>query len=327
MEWYQAFDPRASKVLVVAEIGINHLGQEEYAIQLVKEAKRAGADAVKFQIYQTSQFYHPSSGAYEIFERYELTLESFERIRRYCEENHMLFFATPLDWTSLQWMCDRRIPLIKIASSDITFEPFLNTIGKYVKENKAYAILSTGFVDLPTIQKATRFFPKDKLALLYCVSRYPTEAQDLDLRFIQILQKRFHTTVGFSDHSKETVFSVAAVALGARIIERHFTDNPSLEEADHSISLSPELFSRMVSEIRNLEIALGNGEKKITPFEEEIRPLSMRSLYAGRDIHKGEIIKQTDIKCLRPGEGITLSEYNHFVGKKSKKSYKAYEKL
>ncbi|URA09761.1 N-acetylneuraminate synthase family protein [Thermospira aquatica] len=327
MEWLRAFDPRDSRVLVTAEIGINHLGREEYAYQLIDEAMKAGADAVKFQIYRTQDFYHPDSPAYEIFEKYELSLESFSRIKAYCEKKGILFFATPLDFGSLQWMMDQRIPLIKVASSDITFEPFLKQIGEYVRRYRAYAILSTGFVKLEEIGKAVRFFPRQRLALLYCVSRYPTEASDLDLSFLKRLRQTFGTTVGFSDHSLETVFSVAAVALGARIIERHFTDNSSLQEADHSISLNPEAFGRMVEEIRKVEIALGKGEKKITDFEQKIRPLSMRDLYAARDIRKGEMIGKNDIKCLRPGEGISLARYKSIVGQKARQNYAMNERI
>ncbi len=327
MEWQRAFDPCDSRVLVAAEIGINHLGKEEYAYQLIDEAVKAGADAVKFQIYRTEDFYHPDAPAYEIFARYELSLDSFSRIKAYCDERGVLFFATPLDFGSLQWMIDQRIPLIKIASSDSTFEPFLKRIGEYVRQYKAYAILSTGFVKLDEIRRAVRFFPRDRLALLYCVSRYPTEASDLDLSFLKRLKQTFVTTVGFSDHSLETVFSVAAVALGARVIERHFTDNPSLQEADHPISLGPEAFGRMVEEIRKLEIALGTGEKKITDFEQKIRPLSMRELYTARDIEKGEVIHENDVKCLRPGEGISLTRYEKLVGKKARRTYRKYERL
>lgn len=327
MEWYRAFDPRDSRVLVVAEIGINHLGSEEYARKLIDEAVKCGADAVKFQIYRTTEFYHPDSPAREIFAKYELSYEAFGRLRQYAEKKGVLFFATPLDFSSLRWMISEKIPVIKVASADITFEPLLRDIGNYVRREKAYAILSTGFVGLSEIQKAVRFFPKERLGILYCVSRYPSEAADMDLAFIKTLAERFHTTVGFSDHSLETVFSVAAVALGARIIERHFTDNAKLQEADHPVSLDPERFGKMVAEIRQLEVAIGCGKKKITDFEQKIRPLSMRGLYAARDIHSGEMITGSDVLCARPGEGITLQKYDTYVGKRARKDYRAYEKL
>ncbi|MFN4216407.1 MAG: N-acetylneuraminate synthase family protein [Brevinematales bacterium] len=327
MEWYRAFDPTDVRVLVVAEIGINHLGSEEYARKLIDEAVRCGADAVKFQIYRTTEFYHPDSPAREIFAKYELSYEVFGRLKKYAEMKRVLFFATPLDFPSLWWMMDEKIPVIKVASADITFEPFLREIGKYVRREKAYAILSTGFVGLSEIKKAVRFFPQRKIGLLYCVSRYPSEAKDMDLSFIRTLSKRFHTTVGFSDHSLETVFSVAAVALGARIIERHFTDNPALQEADHPVSLDPERFGKMVEEIRQIEMAIGCGQKKITDFEKKIRHFSMRGMYAARDIRSGERMRETDVLCARPGEGITIQQYDMYVGKRAKKDYRAYEKL
>jgi len=327
MQWYRAFDSTASRVFIVAEIGINHLGSEEYAIRLVDEAIACGADAVKFQIYRTEEFYHPDAPARDIFARYELSFAAFERIKRYCDNRGIVFFATPLDFSSLRWMMDHRIPLIKVASADITFEPFLREIGRYVRQTGAYAILSTGFVGMQEITRAVRFFPREKLALLYCVSRYPSEAGDMDLSFLSTLTDRFHTTVGFSDHSLQTVFSVAAVALGARIIERHFTDNPSLQEADHPVSLGPEMFRRLVEEIRQLEVAIGSGQKKITDFERKIRPLSMRGLYAARSIQPGERMTARDVLCVRPGEGITVKHYDRYVGKKAKKAYRMYEKL
>ncbi|MCX7881873.1 MAG: N-acetylneuraminate synthase family protein [Brevinematales bacterium] len=327
MEWYRAFDPKDSHVLVVAEIGINHLGKEDYAVTLIDEAVRCGAGAVKFQIYRTEEFYHPDSPVREIFARYELSYDAFQRLKRYCETKGILFFATPLDFSSLYWMMDQSIPLIKVASADITFEPFLREIGQYVRRERAYAILSTGFVGEREIQKAVRFFPRERVGLLYCVSRYPSQAEDMDLSFIRTLSARFRTTVGFSDHSLETVFSVAAVALGARIVERHFTDNPSLQEADHPLSLDPERFGTLVEQIRKLEVALGCGRKKITEFEHKIRPLSMRDLYVKRDIGRGEMISSQDVLCARPGEGISVERYDKYVGKRAKKDYKAYEKL
>jgi sialic acid synthase SpsE len=309
--------PSSSPAFIVAEIGINHNGSLDLAKRQIDGAKEAGADAVKFQVFRTEHFYNRrlAPGAFDLFKSLELSFDDFSILNEFAKERGLIFFATPLDFVSLDFLVRLDVPVIKTASSDITCEPFL----KKVADTGKYAILSTGFTELEEIKRGVRFFDNKKLALLYCVSKYPCCANDFDLNFLKVLADNFDTTVGFSDHSLENIFSIAAVVLGAKIIERHFTVDNSLEGADHKISLNQSAFASLVSSIRDIESSLVSETKRACEFEQEIRPLSMRSVYAKRDILQGETINESDIALLRPGSGVSLTRFESIVGKIAKK--------
>ncbi len=315
-------------VLITAEIGINHQGNPDFARRLIEAAKKSGADAVKFQIYKTENFYNRSLApdAFELFKSFEMSYDDFYKLNEFSRSLDILFYATPLDPDSLDFLESIQSPIIKVASSDITNEPFLFSISQKAKARKFLTILSTGFVGLNKIKKAVRFF-RSPLALLYCVSKYPAFPEDMDLNFIKALKKSFNLPVGFSDHSSGIVLSLGAAALEAKLIERHFTTDNSLKGADHSISLNPEVFREMVQSIRTLEKTLGSGIKKITQFEKDISFNSMRSMYAAKEISKNEKIKKSDILLLRPGNGVLLNDYNKTINIKAKRRIGIYEKI
>lgn len=302
-----------SPVFVVAEIGLNHNGNIDLAKQQIDGAIESGADAVKFQVFKTKNFYNKklAPNAYKLFTSYELSYSEFEELKAYSLSKEILFFATPLDFESLDFLLAVDTPIIKVASSDITCEPFLHRIA----ESKTKTIVSTGFVAMDTIKQVDKIFNDKQCAFLYCVSKYPTNAKDLDLNFITKLRNKFEKLIGFSDHSKVNFFSFAAVGLGAKIIERHFTIDCNLDGADHQISLDKNDFAQLVEGIRHIEKALGNGKKNISQFEKSITSLSMRDMYAKHDIKKGSVIHQNDIALLRPGVGITINKYRSVVGK------------
>lgn len=319
----------AAPVFVAAEIGINHEGDFDFAKKLIDSAKESGADAVKFQVFKTDQFYHPkiSPDAYQLFRGFELSFDKFNRLKEHAESLGLVFFATPLDFESLHFLVDIHTPIIKVASSDITNEPFLSKIADMGAVDRFVTILSTGFVGLKEIKKAVRFFKDASLALLYCVSKYPADVEDFDLNFIRTLQENLYFPIGFSDHSKDIHLTLGAVALGAKIIERHFTTDDKLPGYDHAMSLSPTRFKEMVAGIRVIEKALGSGVKKVTDFENKIRQGSMRSLYTAKAIKKGDRIGENDVLLLRPGNGVSLSYYRKIVGRKAPRDLGEYEEV
>ncbi len=325
----ELFLDNKKSTFIVAEIGINHGGNFDYAKELIEKAKESGADAVKFQVFKTEKFYNPTlaKDAYELFKSLELTYDEFFKLSEFCKSIDIIFFATPLDFDSLYFMDEINTPIFKIASSDISCEPFLKEVSRIAKKSERIVFLSTGFAKMKMIKRAVSFFREVNLALLYCVSKYPTTAKDIDLNVITTFTEKFLLPIGFSDHSKGYIFDIAAVALGARIIEKHFTTDDSINSLDHPMSLNPEDFSKMVSAIRETEEAIKSGEKMLTEFEEKIIPLSMRDIYLAHDMKKGETIKKEDLLLLRPGNGVSLNKFNSYLNKKIKVDKNKYEKI
>ncbi|OHD53318.1 MAG: hypothetical protein A2014_06245 [Spirochaetes bacterium GWF1_49_6] len=312
-------------VVIAAEIGINHNGDPERAKRLIEAAKECGADAVKFQVYRTENFYNRAlqPEGFRIFKEYELSYDAFRELKEFSERVGIGFFATPLDMESLEFLHGLSVKAVKVASSDITTEPLLTRI----RELKLSAILSTGFVAMDAIERAVSILDAKKTALLYCVSKYPAGKDDFDLNFIPALREKFGLPVGFSDHSLNIYFSVAAVALGARMIERHFTIDNNWPGADHAISLDKAKFSELVRAVREIESTIGPGVKKITEFERKVRGLSMRGMYAKRNIPAGGRIGKEDIALLRPGGGVPMEEYLSRIGKTVDKDIAENEKI
>jgi sialic acid synthase SpsE len=318
-------EPDGSPVLVVAEIGINHDGDRKQAERLIDAAADNGADAVKFQVFRTERFYNRElcPGAFELFKGFELSFDDFAGLKRYAESKDLIFVATPLDDESLDFLVDIKTGIIKIASSDITTEPFLEKAAG----SGLPVLISTGFVGMNEIERAAAFFPQGKFGLLYCVSKYPADYEDFDLNFISRLKQKFGGVIGFSDHSPDIYLSIAAAGLGAKVVERHFTLDRRLPSADHAMSLEPAEFGRMCEGIRKVEKALGSGEKKITDFENRIRQNSMREMYATRDIRKGEYIQKNDIALMRTGGGVGIERYRKTMDSQSEKDIGVNERI
>ncbi len=318
-------DPLHAPGFLVAEIGINHDGKLHKALELVDLAVRSGADAVKFQVFKSDEFINPlmSPQAHTLFQGFELSHKDWDQIQAHCRNRDILFFATPLDHSSLQYLVSCEVALIKIASSDISTEPVL----KNIAATGVPVILSSGMADEKTVEKALGFFKDKDVALLYCVSEYPVLPQNVDLKVIPAWIRKWDIPIGFSDHSCGIELSEAAVTLGAKIIERHFTDDKCNPGADHAISLDPTDFSRMAADIRNIESALGPGIKTISKKENKILPLSGKGMYAARNIKKGEIINEKDIFCMRPGPGVSMKDFQSQLGKKAERDFALYEKV
>jgi sialic acid synthase SpsE len=325
-------------VFITAEIGINHQGNYDSARMLIEKARESGADAVKFQVYRTEKFYNRklAPDAFDLFKSFELSFDEYKRLSEFSRSLDLVFYATPFDPESLEFLLETGAPVIKIASSDITNEPFLNLIAQKSSRYRFLTVMSTGFAGLDEIDRAVDVFrsnpaldqlPELPLSLLYCVSNYPVRPEDIDLNFIPNLRNRYHLNTGFSDHSEGINLSIAAAALGASLIERHFTSDRNIPGADHAMSLDPGMFKAMVAGIRDVEKAAGRGVKKITDFEKNIKHSSMRSMYASRDIKAGEAFTENNIVSLRPGDGIKLSDYQKLLNSKAARNIQPYEKI
>lgn len=318
------------RVLLAAEIGINHEGSYDYARRLVEIAKKSGADAVKFQVFRAGGFINPkaSPDAFKLFQSLELSFDDFARLKEWSESLGLVFFATPLCLDSINFLSQIGNPIYKIASSDLTCHPFLAAVRAAADRSGAVVALSTGMSTLAEIKRGCRIFDKDRLVVLYCVSKYPADplAGDFDLNFIKTLARAGYTP-GFSDHSRGIALSLAGAALGARLIERHFTDDPSKINLDHGMSLGPDEFRRLAAGIRECEAALGNGGKIVTDFEKKIRRPSMRGMYSARPLAKGSRPSPSDVVFLRPGDGVTLSEYKKRLSSNLVMDIEAYEKI
>jgi len=319
------------RVFIIAEAGVNHNGSLELAYKLVDVAVEAGADAVKFQTFKTenvisrkakkAKYQNKASGnaesQFEMIKKLELSFEDFRKIKRYCDKKGIIFLSTPFDHKSVDFL-EELVPVYKVGSGEITNLPFL----EYIAKKEKPVILSTGMATLGEVEEATgaiinansSFFDTfhlsrltshlPPLTLLHCVSEYPAKYEDVNLKAMLTLKKAFKFPVGYSDHTLGIEIPIAAVALGARIIEKHFTLDKNLPGPDHKASLEPQELKQMVRAIRNVEKSLGDGIKRPTQSELEMMKVVRRSLMATRDIKAGEVVKELDIAIKRPETGI-----------------------
>ncbi|MFX1318095.1 MAG: N-acetylneuraminate synthase [Promethearchaeota archaeon] len=321
---------KAEPVYIIAEAGVNHNGDFKLAKQLVDSAKEIGADAVKFQTFKADdlvtskaemadyQKRHLKDGAsqYEMIKRLELDYDDFRKLKKYCDEKGIQFLSTPHSPSAVGFL-DPLVPVFKIASGDLTNLPFLELVASC---NKAI-ILSTGMATLDEVSEAVHVI-RDKgvnqLVLMHCVSNYPASLETINLRAMLSLQKAFGVLVGYSDHTIGFEASVAAVALGACVIEKHFTLDNSLPGPDHKASMEPRQFAKLVRILRGIEKALGDGVKKPTESEMKNREVARKSLIARMDIPKGSTITDKMIEIKRPGTGIKPKHLKDVLGKKAK---------
>ena len=313
-------------VFFIAEAGINHNGSLEQALELVERAKEAGADAVKFQTFKADNLCSRRSKGYELFKNLELRKSDWAKIAEKARNSGIMFFSSTFDEESVELLNDLGVPAFKVASGDLTYLPFL----KYIAKRNKPIILSTGMSTLFEIDEALNAVystgNKDVI-LLHCVSNYPTSAKDVNLMAIKTLEQVFQLPVGFSDHTIGAVISIAAVALGAKIIEKHFTLHKGLPGPDHKLSLDPAEFAAMVSDIRVVEQAFGDGVK--VPRESKLEAIrsGRRSITARMDIPAGAIITQHMLKISRPGIGIEPKFIDIVIGRAAKEHIQEDEAL
>lgn len=325
------------KTLIIAEAGVNHNGSIEMARSLIDAAKEAGADYVKFQTakldalvsknavmadYQKKNTGHEESQK-DMLAKLLLPFSDFIALSDYCREKQIGFLSTPFDMESIAFLEDL-VPFWKVPSGEITNYPYLVAIGK----TKKPVILSTGMCELSEIDDAVSVLRENgtaDLTLLHCNTQYPTPYRDVNLRAMETLKNRYHVNVGYSDHTAGTEVPVAAVALGASVIEKHFTLDKTLPGPDHKASLEPEELRRMVQAIRNVEAALGSSEKKASPSEQENLSVARKSIVAARRISKGEILSERNLTAKRPGTGISPMKWKQVVGTRAVKDFEEDE--
>jgi len=318
-----------SKVFIIAEAGVNHNGSLDLAYQLIDVAKDVGADAVKFQTFKAenvvsrladkAEYQKKTTGSdksqLEMIKKLEISFEDFKKLKKYCDKKGIMFLSTPFDIQSIDFLYNL-IDIYKIPSGEIINLPYL----KHIAAKNKPLIMSTGMANLGEVEEAINTIravnSEAQISLLHCTTNYPTLYEEVNLKAMQTLVAAFKLPVGYSDHTLGIEVPVAAVAMGAKIIEKHFTLDKNLPGPDHKASLEPAKLKEMVKAIRNIEKALGDGIKKPNKSENEIMKVARRSLIAIRDIRAGEIIKESDIAIKRPGTGILPKFKEIIIGMK-----------
>lgn len=318
-----------NKVLIIAEAGVNHNGSLELAKKLVDVAKEAGADIVKFQTakldslvsksahmaeYQKNNIGEETSQK-EMLEKLLLSYEDFVELEKYCNGKEIEFLSTPFDIESIRFLNDM-IGVWKVPSGEITNLPYLLEIAK----TKKPIIMSTGMCEMSEIEEAVELLHKygaGELTLLHCNTQYPTPYEDVNLRAMNTLKERFGVEVGYSDHTPGIEVPVAAVAMGATVIEKHFTLDKNMPGPDHKASLEPQELAAMVSAIRNIEKSMGDGRKKPSASECPNKAVARKSIVAARKIRKGEIFTEENMTTKRPGSGISPMKWFEVLGQES----------
>jgi len=307
---------KGQPTLLIAEAGINHNGDVEVARRLIQEAKKSGADAVKFQTFNTEEYISRSNPYYELFKRCELKANDFKILQEEAEENQILFFSTPFDFTSVNLLAELEVPFYKIASCDLTNIPLIRKIAQAGKP----IILSTGMGTIGEVFQALETINREgneDVTLLHCVSNYPVTPEQVNLRAIPHMVEVFQRPIGLSDHTLGIDVPVTAVALGACIIEKHFTLDKNMEGPDHQLSADPQEFREMVERVRTIEKALGTGKKEPVELEENII-LLRRSVVARKNISRGSKITADMVTLKRPGNGIKPELIDIVIGRTAK---------
>ncbi len=314
---------------IIAEIGMNHNGDVGLAKKTIKAAAECGADAAKFQMFTAEKLVTKNAETYgavkghlpkyqqEMYKKHELSKEDYILLKEYCDRLGLIFFASIWDEENADMLEELGGELFKISSMDVTHLPLI----EHVAKKKKPIILATGMSTLSEVKEAVDAIKKyhEQIVLLHCVSSYPAKAEDANLLSMVTLKKEFGFPIGFSDHTPDVLTNVAAAALGANAIEKHFTIDKRLPGVDHHLSFNPEEMKRMVEEIRLVERMLGSKEKKVTNAEEETRRMARRSVIARIGIPKGSVVTKEMLVIKRPGTGIAPKEIANIVGKKALK--------
>ena len=318
---------------VIAEAGVNHNGNVDLAFQLVDAAIAAGADAVKFQTFIASEvitaqavkaeYQKQTTGEQEsqleMVQRLELSFGDFRKLKMYCDDQGITFLSTPFDFKSVDFLDGLGVVAFKIASGDLTNHPLL----RHVAAKGRPVILSTGMSDMDEVRDALAVLHDVDVILLQCVTNYPAAAEDINLRAMLSMKSAFDVNVGYSDHTLGIEVALAAVALGACVIEKHFTLDKNFAGPDHRASLEPEEFKAMVEGIRKVEASLGNGQKVPAASEAANAAVARRSIVAARDISKGTLITSAEIAFKRPGTGLPPGMVDQILGKTARVDVKA----
>jgi N,N'-diacetyllegionaminate synthase len=324
------------KTFIIAEAGVNHNGSIELAYELIDAAKDAGADAVKFQTFnadslvskkaEKAEYQKKTSSTaesqYQMIKKLELSGDDHKKLIDYCNKINIQFLSSPFDLDSIDLLNKLDLEIFKIPSGEIINLPYLRKIGKLNKN----VILSTGMADLGEIEDALDVLTengtdKNKITVLHCNTEYPTPLEDVNLKAMITIKNAFDVKVGYSDHTKGIEVPIAAVALGAEVIEKHLTLDRNMEGPDHKASLEPIELKEMVTAIRNIENALGSGIKKPSLSEWKNKPIARKSLIAIDNIKKGEKFTENNVGIKRPGNGISPMKWDEIMDKTTNKDF------
>ncbi|MFA5292241.1 MAG: N-acetylneuraminate synthase [Phycisphaerae bacterium] len=328
------------KVFVIAEAGVNHNGCVEIARKMINAAADAGADAVKFQTFKAESFvskFAPkakyqkkttgnSESQFDMIKKLELDENAHKKLIKYCKKKKIIFMSSPFDLKSIDLLNKLRLEIFKIPSGEITNLPFLRKIAVLKKK----IILSTGMADLREIKEALSVLikggtKKENITILHCNTEYPTPFEDVNLLAMLTIKEKLKVKVGYSDHTPGIEVPIAAVALGATVIEKHFTLDRNMNGPDHKASLEPDELKIMVSAIRNIEKALGDGVKKPSPSELKNKPIARKSIVAAKDIKPKEMFTERNLAAKRPAAGMSPMKWDSVIGKTAKKFFKKDE--
>ena len=308
-------------VFIIAEAGVNHNGSLRLAKKMVGVAKSVGADAIKFQTFKTEGLVVKRGPQFNMLRQLELNKRDFKALSDYCRKKKIIFLSTPFDSNSSYFLYKLGVPAFKIASGELTNVPLLQQVAGYIKP----VILSTGMSTLKEVVEAVKVIysaGNRALVLLHCTSNYPAKYSDVNLRAMDTLKKKFDTPVGYSDHTKGLEVSVAAVARGANIIEKHFTLDRTLPGPDHKASLEPDELKSFVNAIRNTEKAMGDGIKKPCYSEDRIKKIARKSIVAACDIPRGSVLTEDMLSIKRPGRGIEPRYLSRLIKKRTRVNVK-----
>ena len=329
-------------VLIIGEAGVNHNGDLNIARKLIDVAVEAGVDMVKFQTFITEEGitgnaekakYQLSTTdkketQFEMLKKLELDREAHEELIRYCNHKGIRFLSTAFDHPSIDLLNELNIPLYKVPSGEITNLPYLRHIGRMGKP----VILSTGMATLKEVEDAINVLresgtPKGEITVLHCNTSYPTPMEDVNLKGMLTIRDELEVKVGYSDHTLGIEIPIASVAMGASVIEKHFTLDRGMEGPDHKASLDPCELKAMVNAIRNIENALGDGVKRPSSSEMENKSVARKSIVAARDILEGEIFTKDDLVVKRPGTGISPMKWDEIIGTIAQRNFSKDEAI
>lgn len=328
------------KTIIIAEAGVNHNGSLAIAKRLIEEAAKAGADYIKFQSFVTENLVSRNAkladyqkinldsekSQFEMLKELELSLNDHYELIEYCHQLKIAFFSTAFDMDSIDLLSKLDLPIWKIPSGEITNLPYLQKIGSFNKP----IILSTGMATLGEIEAAIEVLenagtPRGQITVLHCTSEYPAPINEVNLKAMATIAEAFKVKVGYSDHTVGIEISLAAVSLGATVIEKHFTLDRNMKGPDHKASLEPDEFKKMVKSIRNIERAMGNGIKRPTPSEIKNKIAARKSIVAAKTIQAGELFTIENLTVKRPGNGVSPMLWNQLLSIKAKRDYQLDE--
>lgn len=328
------------RTFIIAEAGVNHNGDIGIAKKLIDAASAAGADAVKFQTFKAEKLVainapkaeyqientHNTESQYQMLKKLEIDKETHLELMEYCEKRNILFLSTPFDIESVKMLVELGIEIIKIPSGEITNLPYLREVAKQRKK----VILSTGMSSMQEVKEAVRILRQngtEDITVLHCNTQYPTPMEDVNLKAMISMKDELELPVGYSDHTQGIEVPIAAVAMGATVIEKHFTLDRTMEGPDHKASLEPDELTAMVKAIRNIEKALGNGVKTLSKSEKDNLAIARKSIVAACKIEKGELFTEKNLTVKRPGNGISPMKWEQVIGKIANRDYKEDEMI